>query len=493
MNDIIKEITVGDKPYLGIEIGDDKTGVPKNILQGMRMSGIIVDDHELTPWAWNGVTSVDDRVYVYFDKCNIEGLETISTTNRENALMLIKEIAYGILSADKEFISLEGNVFPLYRIFILDKTKILLLPPDLGNILAISRIGEKRRDEVGNLVKENTLHSFQLILEMVELMYYAATGLFPYSLHEVRSNHFQEIPLDFFNTGLDISTEAFINLILHAGNRKTRDISGNRKAQENLGYFLQEASKLEWNLQSITEEEKDDKVKEVEDSPEFQTFMEKSSKIAKKRDFWRVKGTLITAAAAIAIIIIAVFSSILYNSLKPPVTKDMDQKAMLLHFYESQNNLDSTEMEAGVKCDIPQATEVMNLFVTRQTRMAYENSNPQINAVDWVNNGKDAIPETSYVYGTVIDRIEIIGDDEWKVTATWYTPYPYEKEKEDADDKIEGKVAVYSYEVTETFHFKWNKRGWWNIDNIEITGYKFLNLEYADTYKKEASTLFIAP
>ena len=70
-NDRITEIEVGGFSYYGIEIGDEKTGIPKNILQGIRSNGIIVDDHTLTPWDWNGITTVKDKVYIYFDKCNI--------------------------------------------------------------------------------------------------------------------------------------------------------------------------------------------------------------------------------------------------------------------------------------------------------------------------------------------------------------------------------------------------------------------------------------
>ena len=492
MRDRISEITVGGNRYYGIEIGDDKSGVPKHILQGVREQGLIIDDHNISKWNWNGVTTVGDRVYVYFDPCNIEGLETIATSNRKNALILIEEIAYGILNADKSFLSLDGDIFPLYRIFIIDKTKILLLPPDLGNILAIARIGERRREEVGNLVKENILHSYALVLEMAELMYFAATGMFPYSLHEVRSNHFQEVPIEFFNTGLDSRTEAFINLVLNANNKKMREISGNRKGWENLGWFLQESNSLAWNLESIKETEMEKRLEETESSDEYKEFFEKSAKIAKRRDFWRVKGTLIVTASIIALIVLSVFSSILYNSLKAPTTKDMDQEEMLYHFYEAQNALDITEMSEGVKASIPQESEVMNLFVTRQTRMAYENTNTQVEASDWVNKGKPAIEETSYVYGTIVEKAELIADDKWRVDAIWYTPYPYEKDKEDESVAIEGKSPIYSYRVTETFQFKWNKRGWWNITDIEITGYEFLNLEYADTYKKESSTLFSA-
>ena len=492
MRDRISEITVGGNRYYGIEIGDDKSGVPKHILQGVRDQGLIIDDHSITRWCWNGVTTVGDRVYVYFDPCDIEGLETIATSNRENALILIEEIAYGILNADKAFLSLEGDIFPLYRIFILDKTKILLLPPDLGNILAIARIGERRREEVGNLVKENILHSYGLVLEMAELMYFAATGIFPYSLHEVRSNHFQEVPIEFFNTGLDPKTEAFINLVLNANNKRMREISGNRKGWENLGWFLQESNSLVWNLESIDESEMEKRIEDTESSDEYKEFFEKSARIAKRRDFWRVKGTLIVTASIIALIVLSVFSSILYNSLKAPATKDMDQEEMLYHFYEAQNALDITEMSEGVKASIPQESEVMNLFVTRQTRMAYENTNTQVNASDWVNNGKPAIEETKYVYGTIVEKAELIADDKWKVEAIWYTPYPYEKDKEDESVAIEGKSPVYSYRVTETFQFKWNNRGWWIITDIEITGYEFLDLEYADTYKKESSALFSA-
>ena len=487
MRDRITKITIGTAEYYGIEVGDDKTGAPK--LQGVRQKGLIISGDEITEWDWHGITSVGDRVYAFFDPCSIEGLETIATSNRDNALMLIEEIAYGLLHADKGFLSLEGDVFPLYRIFILERTKILLLPPDLGNILAIARIGERRREEVGNLVKENILHSYGLILEMAELMYFAAAGIFPYALHEVRSNHFQEIPLSFLSDELDPSAADLINTVLHAGNRKMRDICGNRKGQENLGWFLQHALSVSWNLRSITEEESERRRERAEESEEYKEFFEKAARTAKRRDFWRVKGTLITAAAAVALIIIAVSSSVLYNSLKAPGTKDMSQEEMLVHFYEAQNDLDITEMSEGVKASIPQESEVMNLFVTRQTRMAYENKNTQVNAEKWINSGRPAIEETCYVYGTVIEKTELIGDDKWNVEAIWYTPYPYEKERENEDVSQPGKATVYSYRVNETFTFEWNRRGWWNITDIEITGYEFLGIEYADTYKKESSTL----
>ena len=48
----------------------------------------------------------------------------------------------------------------------------------------------------------------------------------------------------------------------------------------------------------------------------------------------------------------------------------------------------------------------------------------------------------------------------------------------------EGYVAVYSYDVWQDFTFKWNKRGWWNVAEIELPQYEFIEMELVGTYEK---------
>ena len=480
VNDVTT-ININRVEYSAIIIGPEKSGVPKHVLQTEREDGIIIDGKEITPFHWKGIIKDDTYQYVYFEKANLEPIETITTCHRKDALNLIKEIAYGIEQSSAKFLDNAIGVFPLYRIYILDKTKIVLLPPDMGSMLEIARMGERREQEANYLIKKNTEKGFILIQELAELMYWAASGRLPYESKDVRTCDYTEVPLEWYEKNLDEKTMGFINFVLHAKERQMRDIAGNRKSSENVSWFLNRVDELEWNLDNKTIDERENDIEKTENTEEFGQYFEKIQKKAKKRDFWRVKGTLILSVAAVVIIMGTIFGSILKSKFEAPYTKDMNQVEIIEDFFKNMNDLNAADLtHNGIKTDAPQTSAVMNLFVTKQTRTAYEMKDPHIDLETWLENGKPAIPEASFIYGADIESIEQIDDDTFRASGIWYVPYAESEEAEITPP--EGYIVVYLYEVDEDFTFEYSKRGWWTVTNITLSKENPIGYELVETY-----------
>ncbi|MDY5932189.1 MAG: hypothetical protein SPJ34_09215 [Candidatus Ornithospirochaeta sp.] len=484
MKDII-ELERDGIIYSAIRLGGDDFGLPKHLMTGEKKEGIIIDGDRTERWFWQGMCSYEGSKYAYFDRCDIESLETITTIHRDKALRIVLNIAKGIHNAPKDFINLETGVFPLYRIFIIDGEKVLLLPPDLGDTISIMRDEEERMHDVNFLIKKDVEMPFLLILEMAELMYYAASGMLPYQSEDVRLSNFEEAPLSAF-CSFNEKTMGFIDFILHARNREMRDIMGNRGPAECLTWFIERAEGLVWDLGSISEQERDGNLEKVFSTESYRNYISKRAKDAKRRTFWRVRGALIVAIAAVAIVAGSIGGTMLKGFLEPPLTKDLEPAGIIEAFYQSQNEIDPQGLVTALKgTKAPQEMEVVNMFVSNRTRLANESFDSFVPVDQWIENGKPAVYQTSVIYGVVLDSIERISDDTYRATGTWYTPYSYEEE-EDVDytsevQKDYSYVTVYSYKVSQDFTFKWNSRGWYNIVNIENTYYEYLGEEKVET------------
>ena len=464
-----------------ISIGPDDATIPAHLLQGIKKDGIIIaPDGSRKPWLWDGMCSIDGTRYVYFPRCELEGISVLTSTRRSSALALVRQAAMGLMDADREFLDLVSGVFPLYRIYVYDRDSILLLPPDLADVFAMMGSDEDRRRQVTAVIRGNAEQNFMLITEMAELLYYAASGVFPFASDAVRGSGYKEVPISFY-ASLPEKTEGFINFIFHAKDREMREIMGNRDGGENLSWFLSRSEDLEWTLGNRTEEEMEKSRAEAESSEEYRSFFERREKITKRNSFWRVKGAIIIASAVIAIGVGIFLWSYIGNILEPPETADLDQRGVIEAFYDAQSDCDTEALTTALKgCSAPQEMEVTNLYVTSRTRMAYESIYPLVNAEEWLEAGKPDIPETSYIYGVILESIEETGENEYIASGIWYTPFP--EDEADTAAAEPGKTLVYKYRVTQTFSFTWNDRGWWNITDTDITGYEFLGTESVGTY-----------
>jgi hypothetical protein len=162
----------------------------------------------------------------------------------------------------------------------------------------------------------------------------------------------------------------------------------------------------------------------------------------------------------------------------------MNQIEFIESFYSMQDSLNSAELDTAIKADIPQATEVLNLFVSKQAITAYETFNPHVRASEWVESGKPDVMSDAFIYGVDLHSVEQIDDDTFRAKTTWYTPYEYDSNEEDYYTPPEGNIAVYSYDVWQDFTFEWNRRGWWTVVDIELPQYEFIEMELVGTYEK---------
>ena len=477
--EIIDIIRDGEKKT-AIWIGSDDMGIPKHLMQGEKRNGVISDGKTLREWYWDGLCAIDGERYVYFAPCRLRPIYEISTSARKDALTIVRKTAFALQQMKKDFLDLITGIFPLYRIWIYGENDVLIFPPDLGDIFAIMRTDERKEAEVNRIIQSTAEKPFLLITEMAELLYYAASGRFPFASDAVRGSGYKEVPLSFYEQ-LPEKTEGLINFIFHAKSREMRDIMGNRDDGKNLSWFLSRSENLEWPLQNRTEEERDRAIEKAESTVEFREFFEKREKITKRNTFWRVKGTIIIIVTAAVIALGSFLWNYIGNLLEPPATKDLDPVGVIEAFYESQNDCDPEGISTALKgCSAPQSMEVTNLYVSTRTRMAYENFDPLVNASEWVAAGKPDIPESSVIYGVVVEDIEETGENTYKARGVWYTPFPYSEEEEIA--ATADSLPVYTYEVTQSFTFTWNDRGWWNITDTEIGDYTFLGAESVGTY-----------
>ena len=299
MTKVILDIERYGETKTAIKLGSDQFGIPKHLLQGVKRSGLISDGETITEWYWDGLCTIAEERYVYFPKCKLESWETLATTHRKDALKLVNALAFALRDAGSEFLDLTTGVFPLYRVFIYEDTKVLILPPDLGDILSVSEEASEKRREVIAVIKGNAENNFRLITEMAELLYYAASGFLPFESDEIRGSGY---PVEDIGEIADLpeKTAGFINFILKAKGREMRDIMGNYSDGKNLKWFL-ERSDLEWTLENRSEEERAKTVEDTLSSQSYADFFADASKKAKRNTFWRVKGTVIVVVAVIAI------------------------------------------------------------------------------------------------------------------------------------------------------------------------------------------------
>lgn len=484
--DIINHVVDGELKTC-IKLGRDDFGLPKHLMQGEKKCGYLLKNGELIPHYWEGLVSIDGYKYVYFPQIDILPVSTIATCQRANALKVLREFAYVISKAPASFASLESEVFPLWRLYILPEDGVLVLSEDISNIFAVMQEEHERKDQIVDFLKRGNEKGFTLISQFTQLLYYSLTSIMPYADDDVRNHRYNEIPLNFFRKerfeNLKEESIGFINFVLHAKSREMRDIEGNRTSWENLEWFITRTSALDWSVENLNDNDSTQILKQVKETAEYKAFEEKTIRGAKRTRFWRVKGTIIIISAIALVCILGFGIPYVKSFFDPPYTKLLTPKDMVYAFYDGQNSLDVDKLTGALKkTKAPQETEVINLFVTTRMRYANEGFEPVVRADKWVENGKPAIYEQAFVYG--VSDLEVIqeAEDTFVATSIWYTPYAYEESEESAEKKAGN--FVYTYKVTQRFTFTWNKRGWYNITALDTLSSEYLGEEVVETFSR---------
>lgn len=486
-NDIL-DIEIENKKYSAIAFSNKNCELPSFLLQGEKKPGYLFDGEALNPWYWNGFTTYNDKKCLYFDQIKLYPLSELAFSLRSKAPLLISNLAKALNKLDSNFLDLQGGIVSAWRIYFSDKDEVLILDRTLSDIFSSTTDEKTRYNNANYFIHSSIIKSFTLIDQMAQLYYYSITGIRPFEYTSVRENKYKAIDLSLLVKAFDINVDnqlvENINKILHLKLSKIRDISSNYEPQVALKWFIERFENVEWDL-----ENKKYFKYEFEDllnNEILKPKIEKYKKSEKRIVFWRKKGTLIIVCTIISIFVISFVTSRIKDALAPPYTAEFNQNGIISSYYQAQNNLDVQKLEASLKRGVksPISNEITTLFVTRQTRMAYEQVDSVVNPKTWVEDKMPPIENKKIIYGIDDIKITQLNENQYLAKSIFYSPYPLDDETSQEDEIIEDTdvFKCYRFEQEEIFTFEYNDRGWFEISNIQPTNMKYVDTLIVPTY-----------
>ncbi len=478
---------VEEKLMQCIPICDQSVELPSYLLQKEKAHGYLYIKGNLKPWYYKSITLVEGKRCLYFEPLDIFPFSDIATTKRDKALYWVRELAKALKEMPLSFLDLTSNILPLWRIWGVEDGSILILPQEVADLFSSTADEEKRFQNVAAWVHHGIHPSFSLCDQMTSLLYFAATGFAPFASKDSREDSFRALPLRLMKSTLNEAVVTYIDDNLSLSLTKQRDATGNKESQKALSWFLDSTEKLIWGL-AQTEQTKT--LQTYKNIPECNLFLEKQQRRAQIRVFWRKKGWLVLTIGALVIAL----SYFTVNRIKiantPPYTAQMTPSEIVIEYFEGMNSLDLQKMEASLakKTKNPSSMEVTNLFVTRQTRQAYEGINTQVDPRQWLAEGRPPIMEGTFLYGVTDISVSAIDDKTYRAQGILYTPYPYTEEVVEIDSPVQA-VAIFTYLLKQEFTIEMGSKGWYEITNITRSQVEPLEIIAVPTYPKGGQTI----
>ncbi|MBK5200601.1 MAG: hypothetical protein JJE21_03610 [Spirochaetaceae bacterium] len=485
-NKNIIDFVIDDRKYNAIVFDNKDTNLPHALLAGEKAVSYLYKDGILIEWYWKGFSQYEGSKCVYFDKINIHPLAELSTSLRHKAPMLINQLAKAICLCDSKFLDLRGGIISAWRIYFTDDDDILLLSSNLSDIFASTNSEDTRYENTSSFIHSGIHEAFTLIDLMAQYYYLAAIGLKPFGDPSIREIGYKAIPLSLAAPIIcpELNKELIdkIDGILGLSLGKQRNISGNLNSQKALEWFFSKFDNTEWDLKNL------DKVintqKLLEENEKTKGYLNLVSKKANQKIFLRNKGTMIIIVAIIVITVGTFTYSRIKEYLAPPYTAEMDQNGVIESYYKAQNDLNVEELDASFAHGVnsPIETEVTTLFVSRQTRQAYESKDTIINPVTWESESRPIVDANCIIYGVDDVNIESIGNNNYKVSSIFYSPDNYQENTVSSvtvDPNVDmNYFYTYRFKQVQIFTIEMNKKGWY-----EISGLKTQSTDYMDTLK----------
>ncbi|MDX9914709.1 MAG: hypothetical protein RBS49_02370 [Sphaerochaeta sp.] len=452
-------LTIDNTQLSAITIADQDAQLPSYLLGGEKRPGSLYDGKTLSPWYWKGLSAVEGKRVLSFEACSLTPLCELATSLRSQALTLVRRLCEALLLCDTAFLDLSSGIIPLWRLWVTDEGHILIMSQDLGDLFASVSDSDERYLNTASWVHHTVHGPFSLIDQMCSLLYYSAVGIPPFFDRNSREDGFRHLPLSLLATGLDLQTTAFIDDTLSMSLSRMREAAGNKHPHKALTYVLSKTEGLVWDLEVLEEPMSREQLLAA---PKAAEFAAAQAKRATAKIFWRRYGWIIITVTLSVVLVTGFTIGRVKDALAPPYTASYSQEEVIEAFYHAQNSLDLQAMDAPLarKVKNPATMEVTNLFVTRQTRQAYESINVQIDPQAWVADGMPPIMEGTFIYGITDLAIERLNEASFVARSTYWAPFNYEGESE------EGPMAVYAYDMVQRFTIEMGKKGWYEITAI---------------------------
>lgn len=381
---------------------------------------------------------------------------------RSEALVWISRLSQAIQHAGNADLPFLDKIIPLYCIYFTDEGEVILLSQQLADIIHFCLEDSESFSQTFALSWVPFNDSIKLSEELVQLLYFAQTGAFPFSDDRIRCTGARAyIRLEL--TGSDPAIARIIDRCLRLRGEK---------AKLDIDSVISELEAIGWTCPD-----------HAFDTLQAEQAFKKLDSKARKAMFWKKKGWIVALCAAAAITIGYFVTNYCVKEFGPPDSAGMSEEEIVAYYYQAQNDLDTEHLTDTLvhRVKSPVFNEVTALYVTRATRLGYENIDCVVSPEKWIESGKGPITSSAMIYGTTDLSMRRIDNDTLEATVSLYSNTDYFNEGNEEDLSLDAEAPafteVYVYRQVQQFDFV-PKYSW-----EEISAITEISLELTDHFQ----------
>lgn len=470
----IEQRVIDNKEYTAICIGEVSGELPRHLLSGTQEAGYTYMNGKLEPIFYTGVRDINSKRYIIYEKLDLLIFSEIAHSLREMGKVRIVELSCALRMAGNDFLQSESGIIPTWRIFWIASGGVLLLPERISSLILYSASDEERSEHLYRYMKPNLLPPFALTHQLTQILYYSATGIAPYELPETRELQWTHIPLSLGISGLDpVMGKAIDSTLNMKLNEQRLTYSSAYSASDNLSHFESLFEGLNWNItkESPYFEES------VKSNSTLNQYMEKITKKAHNKLFFRKKGVAIIVTVVSELIVLITLVQFIIKANEPPYTSGMNQIEVVNEFFVGQNELDIEKMNASLARGVknPFESEVSSLFVNSRVRQAYEGINSILTPLEFNSQEKRALLESTLIYGVDNLTFKEVNESTLEVSYDFYLPGLSSEERSGYPLTIINKRVKFTFT---------HEKGYQQIESIEVLDTQVIHEEIIPTYTK---------
>ena len=456
------------KDTTSIRIGEASPDMPRHLMTGEKACAYLVLGDSIEPWYFSAIRDRDGSRFIDFPQIDLLPFSEISGLLKHDALKRLRELAQAMQRLPDRFINPSNGLIETWRIFFLPEEGVFLLPEQLSQIILYCASEHTRFLHMSRYMRPNIEPPFGLCHQFTQFLYLAATGNAPYEDSDVREDRFRHVPLSigFSSIGEQVARWIDNTLALKASDQREL-VSAAYSAEANLRWFLDETASVEWNEP------------DTQHTAALQHFLEQQGQRARRRRFLRRKGALLATLTLVTILVISIGTAMIHRALQPPYTAGLSAPEVIASFFQAQNELDATRMNASLVRGVknPFETEVSNLFVNSKVRQAYEGIEAVVRADRWLEEGMGPIAKSSIIYGVTDLEIEALQDGIYQ--ARYLAWYP--------DQSSETPQTLIMQRTTE--FVLTDRKGYWQIAGITLVDSTLLRMIKPEVFQLPSDML----
>ena len=426
--------TIEGHTYCALNIGKVSGEIPRHLLSGEQECGYLYREGKLTELYYSRILDTSGVRSILYDTPLLIPATDIHAHFPLEIRQRLLELSAAVQAAPRAFFENERGLIPSWRLFLLDRGGVVLLPERVSDLIFYSASEEDRAMHVHRYYRKDLYAPFALCHQFTQLLYLALAGFAPFEFEEVKQTSYRPIPFSIATGIRDEKTSAVIDSILTMRiSAQREEVSGAYSASENLWWFDEKIRDLP--LARVEDSRKQERL---------ESYLAELKKKAQRREFWRKKGIALMVSAAALLIVLSVSVQAVIRSNAPPATAGMNPQEVIRDFFTAQNSLDIERMNESLARGVknPFEQQVTTLFVNSRVRQAYEQFDAHITPDELKESLEGTLPETAILYGVDELTITKVSEETYRVEFLLYTPAVH---RESSDEE-----SVYTAEVVQS-------------------------------------------